>query len=178
MPISFETYKRVALEDPTGGWELVCGKLREKPPMTMKHGETSRRLHTFMGRQLDWRQWSIGETRLRISTGTYYIPDLTVLPSALVATLKPDEFEVYEDPVPLVVEVWSPSTGDYDVDDKLPEYQLRGDLEIWRIHPYARTLTAWRRQPDGTYIEQIHREGIVRPASLPGVSIDLAELFE
>ena len=25
--------------------------------------------------------------------------------------------EVYDDPMPLVVEVWSPSTGDYDVDD-------------------------------------------------------------
>jgi Uma2 family endonuclease len=77
-----------------------------------------------------------------------------------------------------VVEVWSPSTGDYDVDAKLPVYQQRGDLEIWRIHPYERTLTAWRRQPNGSYQETIHREGVVKPAALPGVAIDLGPLFD
>lgn len=177
MPISFETYQRVALEDPESKWELVCGRLRKKPPVTMKHGETARRLHTFLGRQLDWRQWSIGETRLRISSGTYYIPDLTVLPKSLVDTLEGDQFEVYAEPVPLVVEVWSPSTGRYDIEEKLREYQARGDLEIWRLHPYERTLTTWWRQEDGTYAEEVIRGGIVRPVALPDVSIDLDELF-
>lgn len=31
------------------------------------------------------------------------------------------ELEVYDTPLPLVVEVWSPSTGSYDVDAKVPE---------------------------------------------------------
>ena len=77
-----------------------------------------------------------------------------------------------------MVEVWSPSTGDYDVDAKLPVYQQRGDLEIWRIHSYERTLTARRRQPDGSYEETIHRGGIVTPVALPGVTIDLETLFQ
>jgi Uma2 family endonuclease len=85
---------------------------------------------------------------------------------------------IFSDPLPLVVEVWSPSTGDYDVDAKLPVYQQRGDLEIWRIHPYERTLTAWRRQPDGLYQETIHPEGVVKPMALPGVAIDLGALFD
>jgi len=84
---------------------------------------------------------------------------------------------IFSDPLPLVVEVWSPSTGDYDVDAKLPVYQQRGDLEIWRIHPYERTLTVWQRQPDGSYVETIHHGGIVTPVGLPGVEIDLDELF-
>ena len=85
--------------------------------------------------------------------------------------------EVYEEALPLVVEVWSPSTGAYDVEVKLLEYQRRGDLEIWLIHPYERTLTAWIRQPDGAYAEAIYREGVVRPSALPGVEIDLVSLF-
>ena len=89
-----------------------------------------------------------------------------------------DVLEVYDQPLPLVVEVWSRSTGDYDVEEKLAVYQQRGDLEIWRIHPYERTLTAWRRQPDGSYDETIHREGVVSPTALPGVEIDLAALFD
>src|SRR5713101_1769996 len=73
---------------------------------------------------------------------------------------------------------WSPSTGEYDVEGKLKEYQQRGDAEIWRIHPYERTITAWRRQADGRYTEALYRGGTVPVLSLPGVVIDLATLFE
>ena len=85
---------------------------------------------------------------------------------------------IFSDPLPLVIEVWSPSTGDYDVDAKLPVYQQRGDLEIWRIHPYDQTLTSWRRQPDGSYQETLHRGGSISPVALPAVTIDLGTLFE
>ena len=67
--------------------------------------------------------------------------------------------------------------GEYDVDAKLPVHQQRGDLEIWRIHPYERTLIAWRRQPDGSYEETIHRGGIIT-LKLPGVEVDLNTLFD
>jgi Uma2 family endonuclease len=76
-----------------------------------------------------------------------------------------------------VVEIWSPSTGTYDIGEKLPDYQRRGDLEIWRIHPYERTVTAWRRQSDGTYAESVFRGRIARPVALPGVAVDLDALF-
>ena len=177
MAVSFETYERISLQDPSRRWELVHGRLCEKPPMTMKHEVTARRLPILLSQQMDWREWSIGPARLRISTGTYYVPDV-VVPMTLANMLGPNQFEVYADPVPLVVEIWSPSTGTYDIDDKLREYQLRSDLEIWRIHPYHRTLTAWRRQPDGSYSEELFRGGIVRPVVLPNVSIDLDALFE
>jgi Uma2 family endonuclease len=91
---------------------------------------------------------------------------------------EPGTFEVYEEPMPLVVEVWSPSTQKYDQTDKLPEYRLRSDQEVWFIHPYERTLTAWRKQPDGSYAETQHTEGSVQPAFLPNVTIELATLFD
>jgi Uma2 family endonuclease len=59
----------------------------------------------------------------------------------------------------------------------LPIYQQRGDREIWLIHPDERTLTAWRRPPDGSYEETVYREGSVSPVALPGVTIHLAALF-
>lgn len=89
-----------------------------------------------------------------------------------------DILEVYDQPLPLVVDVWSRSTGAYDVTEKLAVYQQRGDLEIWSIHPYERTLTAWRRQPDGSYEEAIFRGGVVPVVSLPGVTIDLDTLLD
>lgn len=89
----------------------------------------------------------------------------------------PGNFEVYEQPMPLVVEVWSPSTGGYEIETKLLEYQQRGDLDVWRIHPYERTLIAWRRRADGTYAESLYSGGMIEPAFLPSVRIEFESLF-
>jgi Uma2 family endonuclease len=181
MPVSEETYQRVALEDPEGHWELRCGQLRRKPEMTAEHEHIDRRLASFLSRQLDPDAYeaAVNGGRLRRSSGDYYLPDVCVIPVSLVQRFfaDPGTFEVFDEPMPLVVEVWSPSTGGYDVDSKLPEYRRRGDREVWRIHPYEQTLIVWRRQPDGAYNETIHRHGLVDVTSLPGVSIDLDELF-
>jgi Uma2 family endonuclease len=181
MPISEQTYRAVALEDPEGRWELACGRLRRKPEMTTEHNLIPRLLVLQLNDRIDRARWLVAEgtARLRTSEGSYYVPDLCVIPWDEINRLRatPGTFEVYEGPMPLVVEVWSPSTGDDDVTDKVPEYQRRGDLEIWRIHPYDRTLTAWRRQPDGSYDEAVYHGGRLRPAALPGVEIDLDALF-
>ncbi len=180
MPVSEQTYLQLALEDPNQ-WELHCGRLRRKPPMTAEHNYVAYEIALQLGRQLDRRQFHVrvGMGHVRRSAETYYIPDVMVIPTELVQPLRGrrDVLEAYASPLPLVVEVWSPSTGDYDVDSKLPEYQRRGDLEIWRIHPFERTLTAWRRQPDASYTETLHTSGTVQPVALPGVTIDLDTLF-
>jgi Uma2 family endonuclease len=106
-------------------------------------------------------------------------PDIAASPTPLEATLRrqPGALDAYVDPLPLVVEIWSPSTGEDDVDTNVPEFKARGHLQIWRLHPFERTLTAWMRQPDGTYAETVYRNGLVRPAALPGVVVDLDALF-
>lgn len=176
-----ETYRRIAIGGAYKGVELHRGRLREKPAMTFSHNQLWFRLGIMLDEQLDRNKFVVGVNggRVRRSSADFYIPDVFVTPTALTRPLRnrSDLLEVYEEPLPLVVEVWSPSTGDYDVNEKLAEYQARGDLEIWRLHPYERTLTAWRRRPAGGYDETLHREGIVRPAALPGVAIDLGDLF-
>lgn len=183
MSISEKTYRQVALEDPTGGWELFCGHLRSKPGMTVEHEDTEARLLRELVLQLGRQPYDVRMEgpRLHVSTGSYYLPDVCVIPRALVQQKRreaPRQLEVYDEPMPLVVEVWSPSTGDYDVEEKLREYQRRGDQEIWRLHPYEKTLTRWLRQPDGSYQESLVHSGSVQPVRLPGVSIDLDALFE
>lgn len=85
----------------------------------------------------------------------------------------PNEIEEYDLPVPFVVEVWSPSTGGYDVTTKLPEYQARGDGEIWFLQPYERQVTVWRRQPDGSYTEGTYGAGQIALHAIPEITIDL-----
>lgn len=181
MSIAERTYESLALEEPERQWELHDGRPREKPGMSAEHNWLMFYLGHLLQSQLD-----IGAFRVRVNAGrlrrpseTSYIPDVVVIPVALERAQRgrPGSLETYDDPLPLVVEVWSPSTGDYDVDAKLPEYERRGDLEIWRLHPFDRTLVARRRQPDGTYAETVHRGGTIEPAALPGVRIDLDALF-
>jgi Uma2 family endonuclease len=181
-PMSEETYRQFALGDPQGQWELYRGQLREKPGMSVEHGDVMDNLLAFLFEQLDRNEYRIRTThaRLRRSADTYYVPDIAVIPTSVVQSLleQPGSLDAYPEPLPLVVEIWSPSTGRYDINEKLPDYQQRGDLEIWYVHPYERTLTAWRRQSQGIYTNTVYRDGIVRPESLPGVAIDLDALFE
>jgi Uma2 family endonuclease len=182
MAVTQEAFERVALKDPDGKWELHCGTLRSKPGMTAGHNQYGRLLGFRLQQQLplDAYEVSTDDAYVRFSPTRTYIPDVAVIPKRLVERQKREEparLEVYSDPLPLVVEVWSPSTGKEDLTDKLPGYQARGDAEIWLLRPHERTLIASVRQPDGSYTEHVHRGGIIRPAALPAVSIDLDELF-
>ncbi|MHB8576097.1 MAG: Uma2 family endonuclease [Dehalococcoidia bacterium] len=183
MVISTKTYEQVALEDPDGKWELACGVLRQKPEMTIEHNDVISILARQLDQQLDEREYMVraNSGRVRVSLQSAYIPDLFVISQTerrRVRGERAGQLEFHDAPLPLVVEVWSRSTGDYDVEAKIPEYQRRGDAEIWRIHPYEQTLTAWRRQSDGSYSEAVYRDGAIAPVALPGVTIDIPALFE
>lgn len=181
MSVSEQTYLDLVMADPDGRWELICGELKRRSAMTSKHEDTTAYLGGYLIQQLDRREYRvrIAGSRIRRSAENWFVPDVMVVPTALVLP-QADELrpEFFTAPLPLVVEVWSPSTGDHDLTFKLEEYRRRGDLELWFIHPFNRTLTAWRRQPDGSYSETVFTGGMIQPIALPNVAIDLDQLFE
>jgi Uma2 family endonuclease len=144
------------------------------------HDDFATYLGVALANQLDQAKYraSVNGAKTRCTTRNSFIPEVAVMPASLVLPRRsdPTAFNDYTDPLPLVVEVWSRTTGNYDFAAKPPVYRARGDLEIWYIHPYERTLMAQRRQPDGTYAEELYRSGIVPVLSLPGVTIDLDAL--
>ncbi len=175
-----DAYERLALADDDRHWELWDGVLVEKPGMSTEHNHLMVELAFQIRKQIDPAMFRVrvNSTRVR-KPESWFIPDVVVVPTPLERATRgqPGRLETYSDPLPLVVEIWSPSTGRYDVNRKLPEYMHRGDEEIWRIHPFDKRLTAWRRQPDGSYAELVFLGGIVEVPSLPGVGIDLDALF-
>ena len=180
MAVSAATFERLALEDEDGQWEMVCGRPRRKPDMSYPHNFAGTELGYVIRSQIDR-----GRFEVRVNAGhakrgdaNYFIPDVMVLPyEDTVIFHDSRELEAYAGPLPFVAEVWSPSTGEYDVEDKFPEYKRRGDLEIWRVHPYEKTIIAWRRRADGAYSETLYTTGVVPVESLPGVSVVLESLF-
>jgi Uma2 family endonuclease len=179
-PVSEAAFERLSLGEP-GQWELHDGYAYRKPPITLAHNDLAWQLGLTLGTQLSRDEWVIRVDAglVRRSASRYYIPDVMVVSRQEARALFPDPhtWEVYPGPIALVVEVWSPSTGVIDQTEKLSEYKRRGDAEIWLLHPIERSLTVWRRLPDGSYDESVFRRGIVHPASVPGASIDLDELF-
>ncbi len=179
--VSQATFEFVAIEDPNHQWELFDGELGKKPTMSVSHNRLMARLGAQLVRQLDVDEYEVRMNTGRLSSGehTYFVPDIHVIPIKVIRSIAAidSQLEVFSQPMPFVVEVWSPSTGEYDVDRKFPEYRTRGDLEIWRLHPYERTLTMWRRRDDGGYDESIQKGGVVHPVGLPGVTVDLDQLF-
>lgn len=172
-------YERFILSGVEGQWELHDGRLVEKPGMSWKHLDLSFELGHQLRLQLDRDHYRVFiEGRVLRHESTILQPGLLVVPTEYgdrIAEHQP--LAVLPAPLPLVVEVWSPSTGEYDLDTKIPVYIDRGDQEVWRIHPYERTLTRWVRQPDGSYVELLHRDGMVALAAFPGVVIDLDQLM-
>jgi Uma2 family endonuclease len=181
MPMTEQAYLKLVMDDPDNRWELIDGEAVCRPAMTSKHEDITAYLGGSLIAQLDRREYRvrIAGSRIRHSGSNWFVPDVFVAPTALVLPQEDViEPEVFREPLPLVVEVWSPSTGRRDLDRKLVRYREQGHLEIWFIHPFERTLTAWRRQPDGRYSELVLQGGSVQPGALPGVTIDLDALFD
>ncbi len=179
--IDEQTYLAMAADEAGRFLELWDGVPKAKPGMSWEHNDLSFELGHDLRLQLDPSEYRVrvNSFRVRRPTTSYFIPDVAVVPVALGQHLrdKPGVLEVYEEPLPLVVEIWSKSIGEYDLSTKLAAYQARGDAEIWRLHPYEQTLTRWVRQANGTYVEESFVGGLVALAALPGVVVDLDALF-
>ncbi|MFT4040619.1 MAG: Uma2 family endonuclease [Thermomicrobiales bacterium] len=173
----YEAFVQSGIE---GQWELHDGVLVEKPGMTFEHGDIAFEIGHLLRLQLPRHAYRVQlESRVRRPPATVFRPDVMVFPTHDADPFRnqPGRLMILPDPLPLVVEVWSRSTGDYDIAAKLPIYQQRGDAEIWLVHPYDRTITAWRRQEDGSYTVTVFDHGVISPVALPGVAFDLADLF-
>lgn len=182
MTISFRTFAQLALEDAEGRWELMSGAPRRKPPESFQHGALIDGLMEQIVPQLRGSifRLSVNHARLMIDQGHILLPDLAVVPRAISARAvreRPNALETYHTSLPLVIDVWTPATAEFNVEASIPEYRRANTEEIWLIHPAARAVTTWVRRTSGAYEEVIRVAGVLTAARVPDLSLDITALF-
>ncbi|MFM9107887.1 MAG: Uma2 family endonuclease [Chloroflexota bacterium] len=171
-------YERMASDPAWKLTELHDGIPREKPVMSQAHGGLMMALTRAVLPGLDDRLHRLRTNHAKLAApgGSCFIPDLVVLPLPAHSST-PDAADLYHDPALLGIEIRSPSTGGFDLETNLPAYMLRGDAEIWLVLPERAEIVRWLRARDGGYAEDRIRAGVLHPAALPGVAVDLDALF-
>jgi Uma2 family endonuclease len=111
--ITEEAYQQFVLSGVEGSWELHDGRLVEKPGRSWKHGSVVTELITLFHQQLDRAEYHVfSGLRVRRPAATVFLPDVMIVPTSYGDAIRDlPVLAIFSDPLPLVVEVWSPSTG-------------------------------------------------------------------
>lgn len=162
--VSLEDYFRTHFE---GECELVHGELRPKPMGTKDHSRVQGRVYSAL---LRYEQAGHGDALVELSLRlgeTIWIPD--------VAFTRPDqipgEYNVFDTPPFLCVEVISPSQSFGELYNKCLGYVHWGVPHCWIIDPVKRT--AWEVGADETPL-QVPAEGSLRAGE---IEVSVAELW-
>ncbi len=143
--------------------EYRDGELVERSLPTFEHGETQARLSVFFGvlpKALALRPCA--ETRMKIRTGLYLIPDVAVFRGARPASV-PDT------PPLIAIEILSPDDHLQRVGDKLEEYRAWGVPHTWAIDPAAQRFYS----NDGKLVEVYEL-----PVPELGITLRKSDIFD
>ncbi|MBX2899674.1 MAG: Uma2 family endonuclease [Cyclobacteriaceae bacterium] len=80
-----------------------------------------------------------------------------------------------------VIEILSKHTSAKDLNEKFEVYEEAGVKEYWVVHPGEQTVLVYTLNDGGTYegiLKPYVRTDKVQPKTLPGLTIDLTEIFE
>ena len=160
-------------------YELLDGEVYMTPSPTTQHQRIVARLHLLLHEFS--RNKEVGEVLFApldvvFDDRNVVQPDLLFVSSGHSAAITP---AYVAGPPDLVIEVLSPSTASYDRETKLQVYARAGVPEIWYVDGASRTVEILVLTADKQYARTAHAKGEGRIAStaLPGLAIDLQEIF-
>ncbi len=157
-------------------WEYLDGRL-VMSPASDRHEDLFAFLMVLLRAFLEERQGGVvrgSRYPMRLDDRWSPEPDLLVVREERRHLLMPQRLE---GPADLVVEIASEGDPGFDVREKLPRYQRAGIPEIWLIDPFASTVLAVVRSPDG-YRAERYRDGRLASQVLPGFWLDTAWLWQ
>jgi len=178
------TYTELAALDNEVRYEMYDGELIEMTAPKLKHQRLLRRLLKRMETIVE--NGDLGELYmpphdLYISETTFFEPDLSFVRRERFAdeTIERGDDACLIAPPDLVIEVISPSTARNDRVKKFSAYAKFGVRHYWLFEPEEKTLIAYVLM-NGLFTAEasLTEEDAFAPSLFPGVTINLAELFE
>lgn len=157
--------------------ELIEGEIVLTPSPTPFHQMVNRRLN----RLLDDAVPDPGDGLVYYAPLDVYLDESTVLqPDLLVLLGDRARFAGetgIQGPPTLAIEIASPSTASRDLVIKRDLYARHGVPEYWVVLPDERTVIAYGDPADGKYQREVTVHDRIDSATIPKLSVDLAELF-
>jgi len=156
-------------------YELLYGRLYLTPSPSFLHQVVA----SLLLQQLDPLAREAGgivvsaPLDVELADHTVVQPDLLYLSSARLRETR----ERVEGAPDLVVEIVSPGSVRHDRGEKLRAYAEHGAREYWIVDPVGRQIEFLTNR-DGNFQVEVALDGVYRSASLPGISLDLFELWE
>ncbi len=137
--LSVEQYLRTSFPDLDK--EYRDGELVERSLPTYPHGKTQLRVGAyFAALRKSLSLHATAETRMKLRTGLYLIPDIAVFHGG-------EPLDVPETPPLVVIEILSPDDRIQKVGEKLEEYRAWGVPHTWAIDPVAQRFYAHDGRP-------------------------------
>ncbi|MFZ4082520.1 MAG: Uma2 family endonuclease [Pirellula sp.] len=158
--------------------EYIDGWVRAMTGATNRHGRVKLNAAFSLMKSLAGKNCQVwdSDTKLRIMnqmTKRFYYPDLQVVCESNLPT------ESYQDRPVLVIEVLSPSTRLYDLDEKLTAYTQIPTLQYYLILEQHQPIAILFRR-NGELFERLQLEGIETGIDLPllGISLSMRDIYE
>jgi Uma2 family endonuclease len=181
---TFEEYEKLNLPG-DNKYELRNGKIYMMSIEKTIHAELCRRLYNKIDSFLDGKPcqvFSVGlgvrlEPREDKKDTEQLVPDL-----AVVCDMDKMKTDGYNGPPKMIIEVLSPSTASSDRVYKRNRYEQTGVEEYWIVAPNEKTVETFVMK-NGSYQQKSfcpdweNPDASIPVAVLPGLSINLAELF-
>jgi len=173
-PLDIQNY----LNAPEDGerFEIINGEMIVLPPPSTKDGWLVQELGFILGSFVRSQRLGLIYTApvgVRLSENDIVEPDLFYVSEARRESLRERYFD---GPPELVVEVMSLSSLRTDRIRKMALYQRAGVREYWIADPATESIHIFALQ-NGRLVEQENSDGMVRSLLLPGLEIEVEELF-
>ena len=158
--------------------EYIDGWVRAMTGATNRHNQVAENCFLALALTLKGKpcQPHLSDTKLRVinqQSKRFYYPDLQVVCEPNLPT------ETFQDRPVLVIEVLSPSTRLYDLDEKLNAYTQIPTLRYYLILEQHQPIAILLRRNENLF-ERLQLEGIETVIDLPilGISLSMRDIYE
>jgi Uma2 family endonuclease len=158
--------------------EYIDGWIRAMTGATNRHNCVSINSLVFLANQLKGKRCRPFhcDTKVHIKLDgrrRFYYPDVQVV------SQPNDPLSVFQDQPVLIIEVLSPSTRRYDLDEKMTAYLTIPSLECYIVLEQHQPIAIVMRRSNGGFLRELV-EGIERTIDLPflGCSLPMREIYD